>query len=179
MDIIIIMRVLLIIILSSFSLSNFAQLNPNYHLKDRLLSWSYVFESDLSKQEIQSILHADPLLNPMATNFTGQSIPTRLKCDDPVAIYFEAPLSFFANIQVKAGRYKVEISNITLFPTYTINIGSVQTSNNPEAFERYLVKNNHAELRTGSLHQTALDCLDAYLLEKFKFQEISLQNNDW
>lgn len=173
------MKVLFIIIFCSFSLPGFAQINPNFHLDERLLSWSYVFTSDLSQQEIQNILRTDPHLNPISNNFTGQSIPARLKCDDTVAIYFEAPLSFFANIQFKEGRYKVEISNITLSPTYTMNLGIVQTSNTPEALERYVVKNNSAELRSGSLHQTALDCLDAYLLEKFLFDEVNPQKNDW
>lgn len=173
------MKVLFIIILCNFYLPSFAQLNSNYHLDERSLSWSYVFESELSQQEIQNILKVDPLLNPISINFTGQTIPAKLKCDDTVAIYFEAPLSFFVNIQFKEGKYKVKISNIILSPTYTINIGMIQTTNTPEALERYVVKNNSAELRSGSLHQTALDCLDAYLLEKFNFHKVNLENNDW
>ncbi len=173
------MKVLFLFILFSLSLQGLAQLNPNYHLEERSLSWTYVFESDLNQQEIQKILQADPQLNPISTNFNGQSVPIRMECEDTVAIYFESPLSYFATIQFKEGRYKVEVSNITLYPNFSMHIGMVQSSNNPEAFERYLVKNNRAELRSGSLHQTALDCLDDYLLEKFKFQKMSSQTNDW
>lgn len=157
--------------------AGFSQEAKNFKLQDNSLVWDHVFNSDLSQEKIKSILEADPFLNPLAANFSGESNPIKLNCEETTAIYWDAQLYYFARIQFKEGKYKVEVSNFQLLPSYSINLAGIQTSTTAEGLDKYIVKHNKPEIRSGSMHQNALECLDQYLLQKFSFQEDPDQNN--
>lgn len=170
------MKAFLLLLL--ISLPGIAQETHNFELKDNSLIWQHVFESELSQEEIKSILEADPLLNPLAATFIGQSNPTGLKCEGTTAIYFDAQVFYFAQLQFKEGRYKVEISNFQLIPDYTVSIYGVESGSGAEPLDKYVIKNNSPTIRPGTMHQNALNCLHEHLMQKFSFQQPE-EGNDW
>ncbi len=167
-------KLLLLLFISTASFSQ----ESNFTISEGALSWKHVFKADLSQEEIKSQLLADPFLNPIASNFTGESNPIKLKCNAPTAIYFNAQLVYFARIQFKEGRYLVEVSNFQLIPNQVINFDGVESTANPESLDAYVIKNNSPELRQGNLHKNALECLDKFLLDKFTFQDKKMAS-DW
>lgn len=147
----------------------------NFTVDNDQISWQKVYETELSKQEIQEQLRQHPALSQIAENFSGTAKPTALNCEQSQAIYMRYPLQFFSNIEVKEGKYRVTVSRIEFIPEVSAEVFGIETNNNPEPWEDYAVKNS-GEFRSNKMVQNSMNCIDLYLTELFKF---NIQDTDW
>lgn len=137
--------------------------------------WQKVYETNLTKEEIKSSIKANPILNPILDNLSGTANPVKMECEETIPIYLEGKIQFFVLIQLKENRYRVTISNINIIPHQTVGIWGVNSSENPQNIEDYQIRNN-GEFRKNRMARNTRYCIEDYLTELFKINNIS---NDW
>jgi hypothetical protein len=164
--------ILIAFLIPIFSIS---QEHQNFKNENNILTWEKVYESDLNSTEISEILTKDAVLNSLSEGFTGQSIPEKIKCEARQAIFMDGSFQYYASIEFKEGRYRVQVSSIELIPSITIALYGVRSSEGPEAYSGYILKNN-GDWRTNTLAQNSIACLNQYFSNKFEFTSTE---KDW
>ncbi len=156
----------------------FSQENSNFKAENNSLTWEKVYESDLTSEEIKDLLNKDATLHNLAEGFTGQSSPEKIKCSPTTPIYMRDKVQFFAKIEFKEGRYRVQVSKLEFTPSVTIELGGVRTSESQVPIEDYQLKKN-GDLRTGKMHNNSRACLDKYFSDKFAFTSTEKTGRKW
>jgi hypothetical protein len=146
------------------SLASFAQ--DNFQIQSQQLTWQKIYNLDLDKNQIQDLLKKDPILQPIAQDFSGQSHPDKVSCSN--LIFMQDQFQYFATVDFKPGKIRVTVTNINFIPSSTVELYGVQSSGAPVNAAAYFITKK-GELKTAARLKDALACLDGYLTKKFQF----------
>jgi len=155
----------------------YAQSPENFSIENSKVIWEHVYTSSLTSEEIKEILSKDAVLSPIAENFSGTTNSVDPNCQETQAIFMYGQLQFFTSIDFKEGKYRATVSGIQIIPSNTISLYGVESTNNPTAYEGFIIKNSKEEFRTNSMAQNSLNCLNTYFLSTFEFKKTLKE--DW
>ncbi len=188
------MRSLTTLILITITyLTSYAQdaKQANFILENGKVYYQKVFEVpgeniDEITQDIESLFRSNANINFIENSFDFyvRNLSINYKdygysgVDVPAYIINSA-FSSVGTIQVKEGRYRVTLYNITWTSDTEISYGAVTSKFNNETIEGTIVKNNKPEFR-GS-QETSINILSANFDELFNLKNIStvLTNDNW
>lgn len=156
-------------------LFSFSQEHQNFKIENNILTWEKVYDSNLNSTEISVILKKDAVLNSLSESFTGQSTPQKIKCAETQAIFMDGSFQYYASIEFKEGRYRVQVSNIEVIPSMTIELYGVRSSEGPDPYSGIILKKDK-NFRKNNMAQRSLECLNEYFSNKFEFTSIE---KDW
>jgi hypothetical protein len=141
---------------------------------EKVLQWQYVFNSD--ENDILKKLNLHPKLS-VNEDGTGKIVRGKM-IQRGLAIFAQDDFNADFLIEIKEGKYRVTVFNISFIPSMNINIGGVSTNENESSIESYVVKKKDGSIRTFGAIPSSLMALDLYFKDIFVPKK-QTDNSDW
>lgn len=178
----------LILIFTFFAQLTFSQNNYNFSIQNNLVEWQKVYETNLTKNDIESILKTNGIFKNI--DFGENSITgyiENISADYKGAGSTGMNTSFYVQnstiagqfqLEFKEGKYRAIINGINLKTTNNLSGGgiSVMSANSTQPLSDYAIKNS--QFRKGYLKSDA-KIYDYTFSNLFDFSKYQKKSEDW